>query len=508
MFININVHSNYSLLQSTITIDDIIKFAIDNNQKYVSLIDINTMYGTIEFYNKAKKNNLVPIIGLQINYENEKIILIAKNYEGYLNIVKISSFIMIKKKYELKLFLNSIIVIFDTTIPKWFNENRNDFYTVNGKNKVAIRDCFYKEKNDISILKAIFAIKNDELFENININSFENKYMLKENEALTFFSKEALNNLEKLISSIDLEKITDGENNFVKYNNAINSNELIYESCINGLKKKMENIPTTYIERLKYELEIINNKNFNDYFLVVQDYVEFAKREGIFVGPGRGSACGSLVSYSLGITEIDPIENNLYFERFLNPERVGFPDIDIDFMDTRKNEIIEYLIKKYSMNKVAHIITFQRMKSKMAIRDVGRILNIKLEIINLISKLFSSEYDENINLAIEKNKNIKEYSKKFPELFTIASKLINFPRQIGLHAAGMVIVNTELYNIVPIQLNNSGDIFTTQYSMEYLEELGVIKIDLLSLSNLTIINNILQKINKNGTKIDLLKINF
>jgi DNA polymerase-3 subunit alpha len=118
MFININVHSNYSLLQSTITIDDIIKFAIDNNQKYVSLIDINTMYGTIEFYNKAKKNNLVPIIGLQINYENEKIILIAKNYEGYLNIVKISSFIMIKKKYELKLFLNSIIVIFDTTIPK------------------------------------------------------------------------------------------------------------------------------------------------------------------------------------------------------------------------------------------------------------------------------------------------------------------------------------------------------------------------------------------------------
>jgi DNA polymerase-3 subunit alpha len=247
---------------------------------------------------------------------------------------------------------------------------------------------------------------------------------------------------------------------------------------------------------------------FNDYFLVVQDYVNFAKRNSILVGPGRGSAAGSLVAYVLGITDIDPIEHDLIFERFLNPFRQTLPDIDIDFMDNRRNEIVEYIYNRYGAQHVAHIITFQRMKSKMAIRDAGRILGIELPIINNISKLISMQYDLDLKGAVQSNKSLSSFASKYEELFDIAQKILNFPRQVGLHAAGIVIAGTEIDNIIPIQSSPDG-MSATQYSMEYLEPLGLIKMDILGLVNLTTINETIKLIKKEQSQnVDLTEIDL
>jgi DNA polymerase-3 subunit alpha len=248
--------------------------------------------------------------------------------------------------------------------------------------------------------------------------------------------------------------------------------------------------------------------NFSDYFLVVQDYVTFAKDHNILVGPGRGSVAGSLTAYVLGITNVDPIANNLIFERFLNSQRINMPDIDIDFMDTRRNEIIEYLFNHYHKNHVAHIITFQRMKAKMAIRDVGRILSLDLSIVNKIAKSFTVEYDLNIPQAIKDNSVIANYAKQYPTLFDLANKFVNYPRQIGIHAAGVIITDESLEEIIPIQ-NSTDGIYSTQYSMEYLEPLGLIKMDILGLVNLTIIAQTLELIKQNhNTNINLENISL
>jgi DNA polymerase-3 subunit alpha len=280
--------------------------------------------------------------------------------------------------------------------------------------------------------------------------------------------------------------------------------------CRDGLKQRLNSTsaPIAYIERLKKELAVIDQMHFNDYFLVVQDYVNFAKRNGILVGPGRGSAAGSLVAYVLGITDIDPIEHNLIFERFLNPSRQTLPDIDIDFMDNRRNEIVEYLFNRYGSDHVAHIITFQKIKAKMAIRDAGRVLGIELPIINSISKLINMQYDLDLAGAIADNKTLSSFANKYEELFDIAKKILNFPRQVGLHAAGVIITNTAINEVIPVQ-NSPDGINATQYSMEYLEPLGLIKIDILGLVNLTTINETIKLIKKEQSKIiDLSKIDL
>ena len=278
--------------------------------------------------------------------------------------------------------------------------------------------------------------------------------------------------------------------------------------CVNSLNKmfaKQINIPENYLYRLKYELEVIDKMGFNDYFLVVQDYVNYAKNKGIIVGPGRGSAAGSLVAFLLGITTVDPIKNNLIFERFLNPQRSTMPDIDVDFMDDRRNEVVEYLFEKYSKNNVAHIIIFQRMKAKMVIRDVGRILSMNRVIIDSICSILTDNFDE-LYQETKTAKALQQFQKEYPELFRIAIKLLNFPRQTGLHAAGVVLSSANLTDIVPIQ-NSADGLLCTQYSMEYLEPLGLIKMDILGLINLTTLNQSITAIEKNhGVKIDLYNI--
>lgn len=506
MFINLNVHSYYSLLMSSISIDDIISFAKYNNQKYVALVDINVLYGAIEFYDKALANNLKPIIGLQIEYKNQKTILIAKNNDGYHNLIKISSFIMSNEKYDLNSYLNGLAIICED-IGKLALLNAKEWYSFNQKmdNAIACNEVFFQSKDDFDSYKAIKAIR-----ENLSFNDLEkfdeniDCFFITNEQSKKMFSENSLQNLEKLINQCEWSINFNSKRHIPKFDDKYvkNSKMLLQANCCDGLKSRFKTniFDKKYLDRLKNELEIIDEMGFNDYFLVVQDYVNFAKNNGILVGPGRGSAAGSLVSYALGITDIDPIKNNLIFERFLNPQRKTMPDIDIDFMDNRRDEIVEYLFEKYSKQRVAHIITFQRIKAKMAIRDVARILGIDLKVVGLITKLFNFDNENDIDLAIKNDVNIKKQAELYPDLFKLASKLVGTPRQIGIHAAGIIISDTNLDEIVPTQESSDG-ILLTQYSMEYLERLGLIKMDILGLTNLTIINEIINVINKTQKKI-------
>ncbi|GHU50070.1 hypothetical protein FACS189459_3250 [Bacilli bacterium] len=324
--------------------------------------------------------------------------------------------------------------------------------------------------------------------------------MLLDEEAAILFSKSQLDNLTEMLKSINIVFPEKYKNNFVKYKKNSDPNKIIYELCLNNANEIFNNkVPVEYKDRIDYEISIISQMGFSDYFLVVQDYVNYAKNNNISVGPGRGSAVGSLVSYLLKITEVDPIKHGLIFERFLNPDRIGMPDIDIDFEDAKRNMVTKYLYDKYGSEHIAHIITFQKMKAKMAIRDVGRVLEMPLIIINSIVKYFGFDNENDIVKAINDSKELKEFNNKYPLLFELSNRILNFPRQVGIHASGVIVSDEPLTNIIPIQ-TSSDIIYSTQCSMDYLEEMGLIKLDILGLSNLSSISQMIELIHKNYQK--------
>ncbi len=508
LILNLNTYSHYSLLSSSLSIDQIINFAIEQNQKYVALSDVN-LYGAMDFYLKCKKNNLIPVIGLDVFVSNKNFLVFAKNYNGYLNLVKISSAIQTKdENFDVFKHLSDTFII---------DKNGDlDLETKHYKlSEIACNEVRFYKKDDLKIFNALQMIKNNMTCNPEELLVGQDLSLIDKQEFLNRFNSEQIENLNKEIQDVNLE-INFEKNNIIEYKNSLNlsSKSFLEKLCLEGMNNKILNKQIDpsqkeiYIERLNEELKVINDMGFNDYFLVVQDFVNEAKNRNILVGPGRGSAASSLVSYFLSITEVDPIKYNLLFERFLNPGRISMPDIDIDIMDARRQEIVEYLFTKYGYDHVAHIVTFQRIKAKMAIRDVGRILNKDLKEINKICKLVPSDYDENLKEAILKNKELKLYYEDYKLLFDISSEIIGCPRQIGLHAAGIVLSKKKLTDIIPIQSSVNGEI-ATQFSMEFLEDLGLIKMDLLGLTNLTTIYFVLKMIKMiHKIDLDLSKINL
>lgn len=510
LILNINTYSHYSLLSSSLSINQIIDFAKQQNKKYVALTDVN-LYGAMDFYLKAKKANLIPVIGLSLEYKNNVFVVYAKNKDGYINLMKISSNILSNNEnFEIEPYLNNVFIIY---------KNKDFSLNTNAKkyhlNEIAFNESRFLTIEDKKNYNALQKIKNNQTCTVNELEEGENLSLLTEQEFCALFNEEQITNLNKEIEDINIE-IEFQKNNIIEYKNNENlsSKQYLYKLCLKGLNEKILNgfissqEKTLYEKRLNEELTVIDGMGFNDYFLVVQDFIKEAKNRKILIGPGRGSAAGSLVAYLLDITEVDPIKNNLLFERFLNPGRISMPDIDIDIMDSRRDEIIDYIFQKYGHNHVAHIVTFQRIKAKMAIRDIGRILNKDLKEINKICKLINSEYDENLMGAIENNKELKRFYIDNKDLFDISSRIIGCPRQIGLHAAGIVLSKQPLNEIVPTQMSVNNEI-TTQFSMEFLEDLGLIKMDLLGLTNLTTISNVLKLIKMiHNVDIDLAKINL
>lgn len=502
-FYNINTISHYSLLSSSLSLDDIIFFAKKNNQTHVVLTDWNLM-GCYEFYFKAKQNELTPVIGLNYLYKNSHYLFIAKNNQGFHNLLKLNSKTNLNKEFNINDLINDCYVIH---ISGEHHLKSNNYYS---HKELAYNLANTLNEQDFIIINILEAIKDERKLKEIENN--QSHYLINTEKAMQLFDKKQIELTHDLIVSCNwiLEPIKPRLAKFSNKNN-FNSKTYLYEQCIEGLKNKVSNNKQTvakkYVERLNYELSVIDEMGYNDYFLIVADFVNYAKNNDILVGPGRGSAAGSLVSYCLNITDVDPIKYNLIFERFLNISRKSLPDIDIDIMDTRRQEVIDYIFDKYGPDKTSYIMTLQRIKAKMAIRDVGRILDIDLKIIDKITKLISSEQEENLKLCYDDDK-FKIFIKEYPDLFEYANKIINIPRQVSTHAAGIIISDKSLDEYIPVQ-TGIDQWQLTGVTMDYLETLGLFKMDILGLRNLSIINDVLEliKINK-SVNVDLSKIDL
>lgn len=518
MQIPLKITTDYSLLKSTICIDDLIAFLKKKDIPTCALVDEN-LYGVMEFYNKCLKNNIKPIIGLEINLNKNHFYLYAKNYKGYQNLLKLHSIMTVREIsfVDLEIYQKNIIVvvpfsslslyqeinkIFEIAYIGYQSEYEKTHAILKSENIVYVQNIRSLTSADTICLDYLEMINQDCKVSDYTMQNYENNYF-HENVSL-----EDVETTKSFAEQIELV-IPKNENYIPEYNTEIKDSYAYLENLTQkGLEKRLKgNVEEKYRERLKYELGVIKNMGFVDYILIVYDYVLYAKKNHVFVGPGRGSAAGSLVCYTLGITDIDPLKYNLLFERFLNPERVTMPDIDIDFENTKRSEVIAYIRNRYGENKVASIMTFATLKSKLVLREIARIFSYTEKDFDALIKEISSTKDLRENLENPKIKQIVEKNKTLQKMYKISLRLEGLKKNISTHAAGVVISKVALDEIIPII--KIGDSISTGITMEYLEELGLLKMDLLAIKNLTIISSILELIEKDtGKRVDLNKIDL
>lgn len=376
---------------------------------------------------------------------------------------------------------------------------------------IATNDCHYLYKEDAEAHDVLICIQTQKIVTDDDRMKYEGgQFYVKSPEEMKeifHYIPEAIENTEKIAERCNVE-IEFGKYHLPEYPVPEGYTALSYlnKLCEDGFKVRYEGIvedeENELRERLKYEIDTISNMGFVDYFLIVWDYINFAKEHNIAVGPGRGSAAGSIVAYCLGITGVDPIKYNLLFERFLNPERVTMPDIDIDFCVLRRQEVIDYVTEKYGREKVVQIVTFGTMAAKMVIRDVGRALDLPYSFCDKVAKMIPNELKMNIEKALKDNPDLMqlyEENEEAKKLINLSRRLEGLPRHTSIHAAGVVISKREVDSYVPISTSSDGAV-TTQYTMETIEQLGLLKMDFLGLRNLTVIEKAVELVNRNRRK--------
>ena len=341
------------------------------------------------------------------------------------------------------------------------------------------------------------------------------QYYLKSKEEmyeLFPYAKEALANTQKIADRCNVE-IVFGEQKVPEFDvpDGLTAEEYLEKLCMEGIRKRYNPVTPELMERLTYEINTIKKMGYVDYFLIVSDFIRYAKDHGIAVGPGRGSAAGSIVAYCLEITNIDPIRYNLLFERFLNPERVSMPDIDVDFCYERRQEVIDYVVRKYGKEKVVQIVTFQTMAARNVIRDVGRALDLPYALCDAVAKTIPMEIGMNIDTALKVSKDLKEMYEEnadVKQLIDMARKLEGLPRNTGMHAAGVVIGRDSIDEYVPLA-RGGDDSIITQFTMTTIERLGLLKMDFLGLRTLTVIQDAVKFIKQEtGVDIDIDHIDY
>lgn len=569
-FVHLNVHSEYSLLNNYNPIEKLIDKAVELKFTAIAITDYNNMYGVIDFYKRCKSKNIKPIIGVEITlkYLNNKfynVILLCKNNDGYKNLCKLVSNLYIIEgrngKFitfdELYKFSKNLILIFgsrrsflyDCILNGDLDSAKNEilnFKTIFNKDDLFLELNFHFEDNDEKNINTYLnlalennintVVTNDvHYLENTSFNLFniarcidkgieikdlkdkfftkQEYYLKSEQEILKIFSnlKDSIENTKFIADrcNVSFDFNTYHLPEYPIYDGFTAKEDFLYSLVKKGLNKRYKDITEKINNRIKYELSIINSMGFTDYFLIVWDFINFAKKNKIPVGPGRGSGASSLVAYCLYITDIDPIKYNLIFERFLNPERISMPDFDIDFCNERRSEVIDYVINKYGKDKVSQIVTFGTMKPRAAIRDVGRVLGYKLYIVDKIAKLIpvnSISFKDALESSLEL-KTLYDNDVSIKKLINTSEKFENLKRHISIHAAGIVITKEKLTEYIP--LSKSTDNIVTQFNMVELEELGLLKIDFLGLRTLTVIDGAIKLIEKNySKKIDIEKINL
>ena len=380
---------------------------------------------------------------------------------------------------------------------------------------VATNDVHYTYAEDAKAHDILLCIQTGKKLADENRMRYEGgQYYVKspeEMEKLFPFALQALENTQKIADRCSVE-IEFGVTKLPKYDvpDGYTSWEYLQKLCWEGLEKRYGTPSEELKERLEYELNTIKNMGYVDYFLIVWDFIKYAKDHGIAVGPGRGSAAGSIVSYCLGITTIDPIRYQLLFERFLNPERVSMPDIDVDFCFERRQEVIDYVVRKYGKDRVVQIVTFGTLAARGVIRDVGRVMDLPYAFVDSIAKMIPQELNITIDKALKENPELRrtyENDEQVKYLIDMAKRLEGLPRHSSMHAAGVVISQKSVDEYVPLSRASDGTI-TTQFTMTTLEELGLLKMDFLGLRTLTVIQNAVEMARKKDPSIDMEKIDY
>ncbi|TYR76940.1 DNA polymerase III subunit alpha [Rossellomorea vietnamensis] len=559
-FVHLQVSSAFSLLSSTASVKSLVHKAVQHQYRAIAITDRNVMYGVVPFYQECRKNGIKPIIGMTVDVmsENEEgsfpLILLAKNNAGYRNLLKISSVIGtkspegiphkwlkgyregligitpgIKGEIEQQLLAGShekaeeafmkMLKIFgeDSFYLSLQNHGLQDERTIEegiqklgekyGVKQVVTNDVQFVEKDDAFAQECLLAIRDGVKLadDDREILESDQYYFKSKDEMLELFGRhvDALENTMNVANECNVE-IAFNQNLLPKYPlpSGQSADPYLEEVCLKGLKERGLENAGEYTDRLKYELSIIQKMNFSDYFLIVWDFMKFAREQHILTGPGRGSAAGSLVAYILKITDVDPIVHGLLFERFLNPERVSMPDIDIDFPDYRREEVIEYVHRKYGDLHVAQIITFGTLAAKAALRDTARVFGYNSKELEQLSKFVPSRHGLSLKSAYDESAEFRDFineSQHKQRLFSTALKLEGLPRHASTHAAGIIISERPLVDLIPIQAGQ-GNVHLTQYPMEILEEIGLLKMDFLGLRNLTILDRIVTSIRKGTGK--------
>lgn len=559
MCVQLHVVSCYSLLQSSMSINKIIQSCIELGYDSVALCDMNVMHGAPDFYQKAIKNNIKPLFALQVKVKVDKyivnLLLYAKNDLGYKALLKISTYVnTIEQILEIDdlcaYSANLIIVLYsvDCVIEELLSREHYDelkllliqiqkrfskFYggicnNDNGLLKirnipykrllhslkiktVAISSIYYQYKEDELTYQCLCAMRKETTIDDKKMNVSLNRYFYSKELMKQYYDEDDLANTIQIKNECNvLWQLEKASLPIYKNKYQMSSKDFLIQLCHAGLKKRFMNqsIDLVYYNRLKYELDVIVKMHFEDYFLIVYDYVRFAKNKGIYVGCGRGSAAGSLVAYCLGITNVDPIKYDLLFERFLNPERISMPDIDVDFPDNRRDEVISYVKERYGDYKVAHILTFNTLGAKAVLRDVGRVLKINSRQIDVLCKLIGNKPKTTLKDTYQNEGNFRKMidgNRELKRLFMIALQLEGLPRHYSLHAAGIILAKNVISEVCPLMKLDDQSV-VSQYTMEHLEALGLIKFDFLGLRNLTIIDEILTNLEKDNIHLDLNKL--
>ena len=585
-FNHLKIHSQFSICEGAIKIDELQDKAKDLKISSIGLCDTSNLCGAVEFSDKLSKVGTQPIIGTQINFKFEDTIgflpLYALDLEGYKKIIELSSRSYLENSDAsdphlniedlLKLETNGISIFSGTMFGlfgKLFNKGKfieiTDLYK---KIKNNFSDKFYleiqrhKDINEISFEKfnldkskkleipiiatnEVYYLTKDMYEAHDALICIGNKTYINEKNRIRYSSEHYLKNDHEMSELFaDLPEALENNYNFpyrcsfrplfskpilpnISSSDEGNASDIIKKNSLNGLKEKFTkffNIKEnelkdnekflTYKDRLDHELEIIIKMDYSSYFLIVSDYIKWAKNNDIPVGPGRGSGAGSLVAWCLSITDVDPIKYNLIFERFLNPDRISMPDFDIDFCEEKRDLVFRYLTKKYR-DSVAHIITFGKLKARMAIRDVGRVLGLSYGFVDAISKMipFDPSRPQTLLECIAGEPRLQKLINEDPrvkKLTDLSLKLEGLNRNVATHAAGVVIADKKLTEVVPLYKDSSADLLlpSTQFDMYSAENAGLVKFDFLGLKTLTVINNTQKLIRKKIKNFSIEDISF
>lgn len=580
-FTHLHVHTEFSLLDGSCKIKEIVARAKELGMDSLAITDHGVMYGVIDFYKAAKEVGIKPIIGCEVyvapgsRFNKEAgqsedkyhhLVLLAENNKGYSNLMKIVSkgfidgfYYKPRVDYEvLEQYHEGIIALSACLAGEVQKYLARGFYEEGKKAALKYQDIFGKGNyylelqdhgipeqkmvnssllrmskeldielvatNDVHYINAEDSVAHDILLciQTGKKVSDEDRmryeggqfYLKSEDEMRKLFpyALQALENTHKIAKRCNVE-IEFGVTKLPRYDvpEGYTSWEYLNYLCTKGLNEKYPDDDGTLRERLDYELGIINKMGYVDYFLIVWDFINYAKSNDIMVGPGRGSAAGSIVSYCLGITDIDPIKYDLLFERFLNPERVSMPDIDVDFCYERRQEVIDYVVRKYGKDRVVQIVTFGTLAARNVIRDVGRVLDLPYAIVDEVAKMIPKDIGITIQKALDQSEDFRKLynsNEEVKNLINMAKRLEGLPRHTSMHAAGVVISQKSVDEYVPLSRASDGSV-TTQYIMTTLEELGLLKMDFLGLRTLTVIQNAVKYAEKStGRKIDINKIDY